>query len=1297
MVGKKVITRLMEEFLGEYIINISQENLSVAVLRGKLKLENVQLDGDLIGSHVLSAVGLSGFAVLSCTAEKLRANIPWGRLEKEPTTFEISGVQLICVPLLPSNATRVFGSGTKLDPKCTLRTRVKRSALARYERNFFSWRIPGEGPKRPNQPKKKKTKRKRRRRDGGGSSTVAGGDSVNTSVWDEQSTLGPASDFSPNEGEETSDEPDDKDLTDAQRNAWRAKLRIKIFRNMELTIRDVHVRCEVREGSLHEGTRMWNNFGSPSPSPSPSTQENHFDADKRAFAFGVQVDSLAMKSANSNWETGKNVDWAVDKKAKQIRDAANAAGKEVAPEKRYKVLEVSDLALYWDDGPPLLLSECPILKYSNQLLTPHKVLTIIRTAMLKMKYHQDPGEVVRGLLESGESSGSKRTAERSKPSKDHVYVLKETSMEMRLALTLDGDGSTCICSAEVVPCHFDLSFRPHQLRQRRLLEYTMIGQGRLNTMLHQRPTRRPTEVPRAWWRYVISCVVTRQNSRPWRDVKTIIAKRAEYVALVEKKHLRRGLEDQESAILLHLEDVLPIETLLAFHLIALRNVLEKRERMQQRSPTRQRGQRKPKGDQEEDLYSIMDSESVVSNRSPRRGTPGRRRSRSREPYIAMVAHDENSPTKPILPRSPGPKLPTIARKGGMNSPWKERGGVYSPPKARVLDDNMSQAQSVASQGTMNLEFSNAQNHDFDFGDMVPDDDEEVDFEESPPMIKMIRGHSISISATLLDRHNGNPVLKGSVQASLWAKSSLMEGTTILFDIQNIDCIDCIERESSKIMTFNEPAIAIESDSTSGDNAKISDDASELTIPNELRSFDEDNFLDSFCSQMIDEDMPLPPRGVVCRLLISFNALGRSVNLSAHAATLVWNTRCIRAFMDSFFPSQSQEDRSILRTQLRNAATPLAHRAQIALTSPRAMSIKINIDAPKIWFPVSQAASDGALFIDSGRLNMTLRKPQLLANMHWSINSTGMYANFRQANGDVFASSRNIPSSPDDISILSPFNFSVEVDRCGEGPAFLKRKDGVEYELSRHMHMKFSAITVNLVDVEVLALAIGRWYAAELLSVQRRSEQTEQKEALVPNNGATGRINPVDNISEEEITVSVESIELYLQGKAKPQRGKGRKRTYMVQVAEIGAKRCSRGDSRTTDIEVGDVNITQGRSGANRHFKASNELRHKFLTCSAVSEGGQKGGKRAKASSTEGRKSALKVTLLQDNKHSNDFDVQFGHVVLRLTPTMLTDCSIAIGRIAESTKIMTREMERRVHLTSRSTRIRITESRGKNGL
>jgi len=320
MVAKKIIIRLMEEFLGEYILNISPENLKVAVLRGKIKLENVQLDGDLIGSHVLSAVGLSGFAVLSCTAEKLRANIPWGKLEKEPTTFELSGLQLICVPLLPSNATRVFGSGTKVDPKCTLRTRVKKAALARFERNFFSWRIPGEGPRKPNNKKSRKKQ--------SGQGRAWDDQSINTGIGTADTMEGKDESFS------VSVISDNKEFSDAQRIAWREKLFNKLSRNIEISVRDMHIRCEVCEGALYTNGGRTADFDKSNPSPKPSPAD--LDADKRAFAFGVHVDSIVFKSANSNWQTGKNVDWKVDQKTHG--EESEARKKEAPAEKLYKVL-----------------------------------------------------------------------------------------------------------------------------------------------------------------------------------------------------------------------------------------------------------------------------------------------------------------------------------------------------------------------------------------------------------------------------------------------------------------------------------------------------------------------------------------------------------------------------------------------------------------------------------------------------------------------------------------------------------------------------------------------------------------------------------------------------------------------------------------------------------------------------------------------------------------------------------------------------------------------------------------------
>jgi vacuolar protein sorting-associated protein 13A/C len=125
--AKQFVIAALEEVIGEYVLNLSKENLTIAALSGKIKLENVQLDGDLLGSHVLGAIGLgAGFGVLSCSARQVIVSVPWGNLENEPTKMEVRGVHLVCIPLMPATAHCLFGAGTIVDPRCALRTRAKR-------------------------------------------------------------------------------------------------------------------------------------------------------------------------------------------------------------------------------------------------------------------------------------------------------------------------------------------------------------------------------------------------------------------------------------------------------------------------------------------------------------------------------------------------------------------------------------------------------------------------------------------------------------------------------------------------------------------------------------------------------------------------------------------------------------------------------------------------------------------------------------------------------------------------------------------------------------------------------------------------------------------------------------------------------------------------------------------------------------------------------------------------------------------------------------------------------------------
>ena len=99
--AKQAIIQTIEEILGEYVLNIDKEKIKIAALRGKIKLENVQLDGDVLGGHVFQKIGLSGFGILSCWAKHVTIYIPLKNLEKEATRIELQGVHLLCLPHSP--------------------------------------------------------------------------------------------------------------------------------------------------------------------------------------------------------------------------------------------------------------------------------------------------------------------------------------------------------------------------------------------------------------------------------------------------------------------------------------------------------------------------------------------------------------------------------------------------------------------------------------------------------------------------------------------------------------------------------------------------------------------------------------------------------------------------------------------------------------------------------------------------------------------------------------------------------------------------------------------------------------------------------------------------------------------------------------------------------------------------------------------------------------------------------------------------------------------------------------------
>ena len=390
---------MLEDVIGEYILNISKDNIKIAALRGKIKLENVQLDGDLLGSHVLGSLGLSGFGVLSCWARSLKIYVPLKNIEKEPTRFEVQGLHLVCVPLLPSTANRLYGDGTAVDPRCTLRTRAKRSALARFERNYFSGRIPGEGPP-SRRVRTAVTEAERALRKGKGrwrGSFTGDEDTLDTETTGDDACL----DF--NDDSVHSDSDDNmaqvENIPAALRipivqNNWKTKMREKVLRNLEMSILDMHVRCEVSEQGLDffqsDDDRKKKRQGEMAP-------------EQRSFSFGVTLDSWIVRTANEKWEVGPDRPYDDASSASSSTKTEGSGKSGLSPgDFKNKIVELNNMSVYWDDEPPLLISDTELLRTSNHGLSPIKLQTRVAAAMDAMRANQDPGKAIRKSLSVNE-------------------------------------------------------------------------------------------------------------------------------------------------------------------------------------------------------------------------------------------------------------------------------------------------------------------------------------------------------------------------------------------------------------------------------------------------------------------------------------------------------------------------------------------------------------------------------------------------------------------------------------------------------------------------------------------------------------------------------------------------------------------------------------------------------------------------------------------------------------------------------------------------------------------------------
>jgi Vacuolar sorting-associated protein 13, N-terminal/N-terminal region of Chorein or VPS13 len=394
-------------------------------LRGKIVLENVQLDGELIGSHVMGAFGLTGFGVLSCSAKTIHVSVPWKNIEREPTRFEVRGVHLVCVPLTPSTAHKLYGAGSRTDPRCSLRTRAKRLILARLERNYWNGQIPGEGPpmKRITRAvreverdlRRSRINRKKQQQEAGKSARSSMGsnssqedaemeEAFDNIIFGLNDSVNPSPRVA-TEGEDRSGNADaafsPDDLPEIPRD-WKVRLREKVLRNMEASIHEIHIRLEVPEGGLDHVSRLARGGGGGNDHLSSEKLKIFFSRedkaiDGHAFAVGFTLDSFVMRTANEQWEAGSH-----DKRNPVDGSAMSSVKGQLGPNpyvvKNNKIGLFAGFSIYWDNAPPLLLAETDVLQGNYRKLSSDKLLSRVAGAMDALFDSQEPGKAIRQTL-----------------------------------------------------------------------------------------------------------------------------------------------------------------------------------------------------------------------------------------------------------------------------------------------------------------------------------------------------------------------------------------------------------------------------------------------------------------------------------------------------------------------------------------------------------------------------------------------------------------------------------------------------------------------------------------------------------------------------------------------------------------------------------------------------------------------------------------------------------------------------------------------------------------------------------
>jgi hypothetical protein len=137
----------------------------------------------------------------------------------------------------------------------------------------------------------------------------------------------------------------------------------------------------------------------------------------------------------------------------------------------------------------------------------------------------------------------------------------------------------------------------------------------------------------------------------------------------------------------------------------------------------------------------------------------------------------------------------------------------------------------------------------------------------------------------------------------------------------------------------------------------------------------------------------------------------------------------RASILNFSFGLNEDVRNQFLNQLRSATTKGAHKRQLELLFPTTLSISVDIHAPKLWLPVSSTISDGALYIDAGRLKVGLIKPAKVSNTRYGLELNDIEIKFLHEDPSCGGSSDKPKVNTIDLTAVHRLHNEIVVSTC----------------------------------------------------------------------------------------------------------------------------------------------------------------------------------------------------------------------------------------------------------------------------